>query len=59
VREFLGGSRSQFKEMNRYIDEKGLKPALDEVVFELKDAREAYKRLSEKKHFARVVIRVD
>lgn len=59
VRGFLGGSRRQFKEMNKYIDEKGLKPAFDEVVFELKDAKEAYKRLSEKKHFAKVVIRID
>ncbi|KAL2203222.1 NAD(P)-binding protein [Sarocladium strictum] len=37
-------------EMNEYIDEKGLKPAFNEVVFEF---------LSEKKHFAKVVVRVD
>jgi NADPH:quinone reductase-like Zn-dependent oxidoreductase len=59
VRGILAGSRSQFNDVVRFIDEKKLKPAIDDVVFELEDAKEAYRRLSEKKHFAKVVIRID
>ncbi|KAH6880379.1 hypothetical protein B0T10DRAFT_581660 [Thelonectria olida] len=59
VRGLLGGSRGQFCELVRFIDEKGIKPAIDDVVFELKDAKDAYRRLQEKKHFSKVVIRID
>ncbi|SPO01886.1 related to alcohol dehydrogenase [Cephalotrichum gorgonifer] len=59
VRGFLGSSRSQLREVARYIDEKNIKPAVDDVVFELAEAKDAYRRLEEKKHFAKVVIRVD
>ncbi|KAJ9156594.1 Polyketide synthase, enoylreductase [Pleurostoma richardsiae] len=59
VRGVLGGSRRQFKELVRFIDEKKIKPAIDDVVFELADAKYAYRRLKEKKHFSKVVIRID
>lgn len=59
VRAILGGSRSQFNEVVRFIDEKGILPAVDDVVFGLSEAKEAYKRLQEKKHFSKVVIRID
>ncbi|KAI1266284.1 putative alcohol dehydrogenase [Xylariaceae sp. FL1019] len=59
VRGILGGTRAQFYDLVKYIDEKGIKPAVDDVVFELAEAKEAYRRLSEKKHFSKVVIRVD
>lgn len=59
VRGLLAGSRSQFRDMVRYIDEKGIVPAVDDVTFELADAKEAYRRLEGKKHFAKVVLRVD
>lgn len=59
VRGILGGSRAQFKELVRYIDEKGISPAVDGVSFELADAKDAYRRLQEKKHFSKVVIRID
>ncbi|OOG00433.1 hypothetical protein ASPCADRAFT_37713 [Aspergillus carbonarius ITEM 5010] len=59
VRGLLAGSRSQFREVVRFIDEKGIVPATDEVVFELAEAKSAYRRLQEKKHFAKVVIRID
>ncbi|KAM0511036.1 hypothetical protein ACHAPE_010297 [Trichoderma viride] len=58
VRAILAGSRSQFQELVRYIDEKGIVPALDDVVFELADAKDAYRRLKNKKHFSKVVIQV-
>ncbi|KAM0421154.1 hypothetical protein ACHAPT_011046 [Fusarium lateritium] len=59
VRGILGGSRSQFRELVRFIDEKKIEPAIDDVVFELAEAKDAYRRLKEKKHFSKVVIRVD
>ncbi|KAJ4316383.1 hypothetical protein N0V84_007898 [Fusarium piperis] len=59
ARGILGGSRSQFKELVRFIDENKIKPVIDDVVFELAEVRDAYRRLKEKKHFAKIVIRVD
>ncbi|EGU82016.1 hypothetical protein FOXB_07472 [Fusarium oxysporum f. sp. conglutinans Fo5176] len=53
------GSQSQYKELVQYIDEKKLKPAFDDTVFELADAKDAYRKLKEQKHFAKVVIRMD
>ncbi|KAI0147044.1 putative zinc-containing alcohol dehydrogenase [Xylariaceae sp. FL1272] len=59
VRGILGGTRAQFYDLVEYIDRKGVKPVVDDVVFELAEAKEAYRRLKEKKHFSKVVIRVD
>ena len=59
VRGVLCGSREQFKQLVRYIDENGIQPAVDDVVFELAEAKNAYRRLNDKKHFSKVVIRVD
>ncbi|KAI1875865.1 uncharacterized protein JN550_002151 [Neoarthrinium moseri] len=59
VRGVLAGSRAQLRELVQFIDEKGIKPALDDVVFELKESKDAYRRLKEKKHFSKVVIRID
>lgn len=59
VRGILGGSRAQFKELVRFIDEKGIEPAVDDVSFELADAKGAYRRLQDKKHFSKVIIRID
>ncbi|KPM39013.1 hypothetical protein AK830_g7566 [Neonectria ditissima] len=59
VRGVLGGSQNQFKELVRFIDEKKIKPAVDDVVFELADAKDAYRRLKAKKHFSKVLIRID
>lgn len=59
VRGILGGSRTQLKETVRFVEEKGLKPVVDDVVFELAEAKDAYRRLKEKKHFSKVVLRID
>ncbi|KAI0190852.1 putative alcohol dehydrogenase [Astrocystis sublimbata] len=59
VRGLFGGTRAQFRELVSFIDEKGIKPAVDDVVFELAEAKDAYRRLEEKKHFAKVVMRID
>lgn len=55
----LIGSRRQFRDMVSFIDEKGIVPAVDDVVLELAEIKEAYRRVSEQKHFAKVVLRVD
>ncbi|KAL4880311.1 hypothetical protein BJY04DRAFT_228615 [Aspergillus karnatakaensis] len=59
VRGILAGSRNHFREVVQFIDEKKVVPVIDDVVFELAEAKEAYRRLKEKKHFAKVVIRID
>ncbi|KAI0502851.1 putative alcohol dehydrogenase [Xylaria bambusicola] len=59
VRGILGGTRTQFYDLVKFIDEKDIKPTVDEAVFELAEAKDAYRRLSEKKHFSKVVIRID
>lgn len=59
IRGILAGSRTQLKEVVRFIDDKGINPAVDDVVFELAEAKAAYRRLKEKKHFSKVLIRID
>ncbi|KAJ5685572.1 hypothetical protein N7536_008191 [Penicillium majusculum] len=59
VRGILAASRNQFRELVRFIDEHEIVPAGDDVVFELAEAKSAYRRLKEKKHFAKVLIKID
>ncbi|KAL4735126.1 hypothetical protein BDV11DRAFT_196661 [Aspergillus similis] len=59
IRGILAGTRNQFRELVRFIDEKKVVPAMDDLIFELAEAKDAYRRLKEKKHFAKVVIRID
>ncbi|KAJ5120033.1 hypothetical protein N7448_010702 [Penicillium atrosanguineum] len=59
VRGILAGSRNQFRDLIRFIDNKKIVPAVDDVVFELAEAKGAYKRLKEKKHFSKVLIKID
>jgi len=42
VRGVLVGSRLQFEEMNRAVEANNIKPVVDEKVFKLEEAREAY-----------------
>lgn len=59
VRAILAGTRNQAKALTRWIEDKGVVPVVDDVIFELSEAKDAYRRLKEKKHFAKVVIRID
>ncbi|KIL94052.1 hypothetical protein FAVG1_02614 [Fusarium avenaceum] len=59
IRGFLMGSQDQFNELVEFIDQKKLQPCFDDMVFELAEAKKAYKRLDERKHFAKVVVRID
>jgi NADPH:quinone reductase-like Zn-dependent oxidoreductase len=58
VRGVLLGTRNQFKDMNRFVEDKDIKLAVDDQIFELQGAKEAYERLEAQKHFAKVVIRI-
>ncbi|KAH8172481.1 zinc-binding dehydrogenase domain-containing protein [Sarocladium implicatum] len=59
VRGIISGSKAQYKELVRFIDEKKIVPVIDDEVFELAQAKDAYRKLDEKKHFAKVVMRID
>lgn len=59
TRGFLLGTRVQFEEMNRFIDEKGIKPVVDEKVFGFDDIKAAYEYLESQKHFSKVVIDIE
>ncbi|KAL2833736.1 alcohol dehydrogenase [Aspergillus cavernicola] len=59
TRGFLLGSRVQFREMNRFIDHKGIKPVVDEKVFSFQEVREAFEYVDAQKHFSKVVIEIE
>ncbi|KAJ9482660.1 hypothetical protein VN97_g10772 [Penicillium thymicola] len=59
VRGILAASRNQFRELVRFIDEYEIVPAVDDVVFKLAEVKSVYRRLKEKKHFAKVLIEID
>ena len=58
VRGVLAGSRTQLKDLVKFVDEKKIVPALDDVVYDLKDAKKAYQRLDATKHFSKVAIKI-
>lgn len=57
VRGINVGSREQFKEMNRFIEERDIKPVVDEV-FGFEDPKDAYRKLEGQKFFGKVVIKI-
>lgn len=57
TRGFLLGTRAQFRAMNAFIDEKGVKPVVDRV-FGFGEVKEAYDFLDSQRHFSKVVIDV-
>ncbi|KAK4579991.1 hypothetical protein LTR86_000193 [Recurvomyces mirabilis] len=58
VRGLFLGTRQRFREMVKFVEEKDVHPVVDEKVFEMKKAREAFEYLEQRKHFSKVVIRV-
>ena len=58
IRSVMVGSRGQFEAMNRFFDEKGIKPVVDEKIFGFAEARQAYDYLLGQGFFGKVVIRV-
>ncbi|KAI1331315.1 NAD(P)-binding protein [Xylariaceae sp. FL0255] len=59
LRGVLLGSRGMLRDMVRFIDEKKVPIAHDDIEFALADANKAYERLKQQKHFAKVVIKMD
>ncbi|PGH03635.1 hypothetical protein AJ80_08656 [Polytolypa hystricis UAMH7299] len=58
ARGVLLGSRRQFEAMNRFIEDKQIKPVLDERSFDLASAKEAYAYMIAQRHFSKIAIKV-
>ena len=59
VRGVYVGSRLQFEEMNRAVVAAGIKPVVDDKVFTLETAKEAYQYQWDQKHFGKVGIKIE
>lgn len=55
-RGIILGSRKMFLEMVKFMEERDVRPALDDVAFELQDAKGAFERLERQEHFSKVII---
>ncbi|CZR62768.1 related to alcohol dehydrogenase [Phialocephala subalpina] len=58
VRGILLGSKRQFGDMVRFVEEMDVRPVVDERVFGIDEVREAYTWIEEQKHFSKVVIKM-
>lgn len=58
VRGIFVGSREQFVEMNRAIDEWNIKPIVDAKAFRFGEAQMAYERLWGRMNSGKVVVRI-
>ncbi len=58
VRGLVAGTRQQMRDFVAFVDEKRMKPALDDMVFGIEDARKAYWRQERQQHFSKVVIKL-
>ncbi|KAK4548305.1 hypothetical protein LTR36_010175 [Oleoguttula mirabilis] len=58
VRGIIAGTRAQFDDMVKFVEAKNVKPALDDVVFGIRDVKDAYRRLDKQAHFSKIVIRL-
>lgn len=59
ARGVILGTRKQFEEMNAFIEEKGVRPVVDERVFGLGEVRDSYEYLMGQRHFSKVCIQLD
>ncbi|KAK7212862.1 hypothetical protein V2G26_020040 [Clonostachys chloroleuca] len=58
IRIAIVGPRVQFKEMNRFIESKGIKPVVDDRIFKLEEAKDAFEYLESMGHVGKVCIKV-
>jgi NADPH:quinone reductase-like Zn-dependent oxidoreductase len=56
VRGIAVGSRTQFEELNAFVEETGLRPVVDERVFGLREVGDAYEYLEGQGNFGKVVV---
>jgi NADPH:quinone reductase-like Zn-dependent oxidoreductase len=59
TRGVLLGTRVQFREMNQFIDEKGIRPVVDERVFTFKEVKGAYDYMEAQRHFSKIAIDIE
>ncbi|OAG36778.1 hypothetical protein AYO21_09051 [Fonsecaea monophora] len=59
VRGVLVGSKRQFREMLAFMEEKGVRPVVDEQVWGFEQAKQAYEYLRAQKFFGKVVIEIE
>ncbi|KAI1265083.1 NAD(P)-binding protein [Xylariaceae sp. FL1019] len=59
LRGILLGTRDMLRDMVAFVDEHEIPIAVDAVVFSLEDAKGAYERLKEQKHFSKVIIMME
>ncbi|POS70233.1 alcohol dehydrogenase [Diaporthe helianthi] len=50
------GSRGMFRDMVRFLEQKEVRPALDDVTFSLEDTKSALERLEKQQHFSKVIV---
>ncbi|KAJ9644728.1 hypothetical protein H2201_006119 [Coniosporium apollinis] len=58
VRGLLVGSRLQFEDMNRAIEANNIHPVVDEKVFTIDEAKDAYQYMWDQKHFGKLCIKI-
>lgn len=56
VRGIAVGSRAQLESLVAFVESSGLKPVVEDRVFELREVKEAYRFLSEQRNFGKVVV---
>jgi D-arabinose 1-dehydrogenase-like Zn-dependent alcohol dehydrogenase len=56
VRGIAVGSRTQFEEMNAFVEASGLKPVVDKREFGLREVKDAYEFLEGQGNFGKVVV---
>jgi NADPH:quinone reductase-like Zn-dependent oxidoreductase len=58
VRGVVVGSRVMLEDMNEAIDASGIKPVMDQNVFDLKDIKEGYEYMWKGKHTGKVTVKI-
>ena len=58
VRGIVAGTKTQFENFVRFVEENDLRPALDDVDFGIEEVKEAYWRQEKQQHFSKVVIKL-
>lgn len=58
VRGVVLGTREQVEEMNRFIEERRVRPAVDERIWGFGDVREAYGVMKGQERFSKICVRI-
>jgi len=59
IRGILLGTHRMLRDMVRFVEERNVQIAVDDVEFKLEDAKSAYERLKLKRHLSKVIITMD